>query len=127
MLAFPLLVSSSVRLLPPVESFPFLWPKLVLNLCCAGGFGEPETGAEGSAGLGEPREDGARCEGFLASTKAARGEVFPSEPRGMEPVIGSCCEGEADRDGVLNGMKDTEGRLPVPPTPSADRRDDRDP
>lgn len=84
-------------------------------------------GVPDSAALGEFREFGLSPEGLRASTKAARGELLPSEPRGIEAEIDSFCDGEADNEGVLNGMKDTEGLRPVPLAPSAERRDDLDP
>lgn len=129
-LAFPLLLSSSVRLLPPTESFAFLCPKLLLYLCGGPGFGELDI--EGaSAALDETREGtdpcGPRLEGALASAKAARGDAFPNDPRGTELIDCSACEGEADNDGLLKGMKDTDGLLPTPAPPSAERRDDLDP
>lgn len=65
-------------------------------------------------------------EGFRASFKAANGEAFPKDPR-AEVIICSVCEGEADNEGLLKGMKETEGLLPTPRPPSAERRDDLDP
>ena len=129
-LAFPLLVSSSVLLPPPIDNLAFLCPKLLLYLCGGPGFGELDI--EGtSVTLGEPREGtepcGPRVEGALASAKAARGEPFPNDPRGPEVISCSTCEGEADNDGLLKGIKDTEGLLPTPTPPSAERRDDLDP
>lgn len=131
MLAFPLLVSSSVLLLPPVESLDFLCPKLLLILVGGAGLGELDIdeGTACSPGMGEPREGtepyGLR-EGFRASFNAANGEPLPNEPR-AEAIICSAWEGEADSEGLLNGMKETEGLLPTPEAPSAERRDDRDP
>lgn len=58
MLAFPLLLSSSVLLLPPVDNFDFLCPKLLLYLVGGAGLGELdiEEGTACSPALGEPRE-----------------------------------------------------------------------
>ena len=83
-----------------------------------------------SAAPGELREGtepcGPRVEGALASAKAARGDAFPNDPRGAL-ISCSVCEGEADKEGLLKGMKDTDGLLPTPVPPSAERRDDLDP
>lgn len=124
-LAFPLLLSSSVLLLPPMDNLAFLCPKLLLYLCGGPGFGEEDI--EGaSATFGEPREGiepyGPRVEGALASAKAAKGDAFPNDPRGTEVISCSACEGEADNEGLLKGMKDTDGLLP-----SVERREDLDP
>lgn len=130
-LAFPLLLSSSVLLLPPMDNLAFLCPKLLLYLCGGPGFGELDTEEGTSAAIGEPREGtepyGPRVDGARASAKAAKGDAFPNDPRGTEVISCSACEGEADNEGLLKGMKDTDGLLPTPGPPSADRRDDLDP
>ena len=108
MLARPLLPSSSVRLLPPVDSLDFRCPKLLLYLVGGPGLGELEVdnGIPCSAALSEPRGTepyGLRLVGARASANAANGEDFPSDPRGPEVIIFSACEGDADKDGLLKG------------------------
>lgn len=66
-------------------------------------------------------------EGARASARAASGDAFPNEPLGTELNDCSAWEGEAERDGVLKGMNETEGLRPTPDEPSAERRDERDP
>lgn len=58
MLAFPLLLSSSVLLLPPVDNFDFRCPKLLLYLTGGPGFGDPdiEDGLARSEAFREPLE-----------------------------------------------------------------------
>lgn len=66
-------------------------------------------------------------EGARASAKAARGEFFPKEPRGTEVMDCSAWDGEADKEGLLKGINETEGLLPTPEALSVERRDDLDP
>lgn len=128
-LALPLLLSSSV-LLPPVESFAFRCPKLLLYLAGAGGLVElaGDGGPACSFVLGELR-DGTCPDGWRASARTAKGDDLPNEDpaRGTEDIICSPWEGDADSDGALNGMKETEGLRPTFGGPSADRRDDLEP
>jgi hypothetical protein len=56
----------------------------------------------------------------LASFSEARTGALPREVRG-EPANGDAIAGEADKDGVLNGWKDMEGRRPAAATPSTVR------
>lgn len=64
---------------------------------------------------------------FRASARALRVDVLPSEPRGDEVVSDSAGAGEADSEGALNGMKETEVRLPMLVPASTDLRDDLEP
>ncbi len=134
MLALPLLLSSSVRLLPPVECAAFLCPNALLYLLGgAGALGDTESkdGCPCSAAAGEPLDTTAAwvpadC-GVRASARTASGDDLPKDPLGMDAPICSSCEGEADKEGVLKGMNDTEGLLPALGGPSAERSDDLDP
>jgi hypothetical protein len=125
-LPLPLLVwSSSVLFVPPEDNRPRLWLKLLLYLVIGAGFGELEAeeatafsgilGACFRAGL-----DGVADGMPLASFREARTGALPREVRG-EPANGDVTAGEADKDGVLNGWKDMEGRRAVVVTPSRAR------
>ena len=134
MLAFPLLLlSSSVLLPPPTDNLLRLCPKLLLYRGTGAGLGELESeeGAGASGSTGEVRVGKVFCwpkaEGFRASAKALSAEALPRDPLGDEVKAGSFCCGEADSEGDLNGMNDTDGLLPIGGAPSADRRDDLDP
>lgn len=133
MLALPLLLlSSSVLLPPPDDNFAFLCPKLLLYLVGAG-FGEldPEDATACSCAVGELRKGteprGPRVEGVRTSANAPSVDVRPRDPRANGGAICSVCKGDADNEGVLKGMNDTDGLRPTVGAPSAERRDDLDP
>jgi hypothetical protein len=126
-LPLPLLVwSSSVLFVPPEDNRARLWLKLLLYLVMGAGFGELEvdevTAFSGSlvpclrAGLGGFTGGGMP----LASFREARTGALGKEVRG-EPANGEIIAGDADKDGVLNGWNDMEGRRAGPAAPSAAR------
>ena len=131
MLALPLLLLSSSVLLPPTDNRAFRCPKLLLYLDIDG-FGELETDDGGAcSGVDVPFEAtipwGPRDDGIRASANELKVDVRPTDPRGIDVVICSPCEGEAESEGVLNGMNETEGLLPTAGVPSDDRREDLEP
>ena len=95
------------------------------------GFGELDAEPVTDAGIGELLDGselwGLKLAGALASASAVRAEALPTEVGRLDALTVSACEGDADKDGVLNGMKDTDGLLPTFGAPSADRSDDFDP
>jgi hypothetical protein len=126
-LPLPLLVwSSSVLVVPPEDNRPRRWLKLLLYLVMGAGFGELEaeevTALSGSfapcfGAVPEGYTDGAMP---LASFREARTGALAKEVRG-EPAKGDIIAGEADKDGVLNGWKDMDGRRALPTAPSTAR------
>ena len=131
-LPLPLLVwSSSVFVVPPEDNRARLWLKLLLYLVIGVGFGELEpeeaTAFSGTfepffwAGLGGLASGGMP----LASFKEASTGNLPKDVLG-ELANGEFMAGEADKDGVLNGWKDIDGRRPVPAPPSIARNDGRE-
>ena len=133
MLALPLLMlSSSVLLPPPDDNFAFRCLKLLLYLVGAG-FGEldPEDVATCSCAIGEPREGieprGPRADGVRTSANAPSVDARPRDPRASGGAICSICRGDADNEGVLKGIKDTEGLRATVGAPSTERRDDLEP
>lgn len=126
-LPLPLLVwSSSVLFVPPDDNRARLWLKLLLYRVMGAGFGELEA-EEGTAFSGSFAPCfGAGLEGFtgggmpLASFREARTGALAKEVRG-EPANGDIIAGEAEKDGVLNGWKDMEGRRAVLAAPSTAR------
>ena len=87
------------------------------------GLGDPDGAVAGSVELKvscNPTGDCGSSEFlFRACVKAPVIELRPKEPRG-EAGTWPACEGEADRDGVLKGMNDTEGRRGATGAPSVD-------
>ena len=66
--------------------------------------------------------------GFRASMMALSGEFLFTEPRGEEGGWTSPWLGEAEREGVLKGWKETEVRRPIGGArASPDRKEDREP
>jgi hypothetical protein len=126
-LSLPLLIwSSSVLFVPPEDIRARLWLKLSLYLVMKAGFGELEV-EEVTAFSGNCAPCfGTGLEGFmgnempLASFGEIRTGTLVKEVRG-EPANGDIIVGEADKDGVLNGWKDMEGRRAVPAAPSTAR------
>ena len=90
---------------------------------------DPELVTGGAAGeLFDGTElCGLKLEGALASASTESAEALPIEAGRVDVVMGSACDGDADNDGVLKGMKETEGLLPTFGTPSVERSDDLDP
>ena len=132
-LPLPLLVwSSSVFVVPPEDNRARLWLKLLLYLVIGAGFGELEaeeaTAFSGNFGpcFRARLEEVAGGGMPLASFKEARTGALPREGRG-ELAKGDVMAGEADKDGVLNGWKEMDGRRPGPVTPSVVRSGGREP
>jgi hypothetical protein len=131
MLPLPLLPSSSVLLAPPDESLPFRWLKLLAYLVIGAGLGEPEAedaiAFSGTADVPLKADWGTDPTEFRdrACASEPSAAVFPRELREGEGGGGgsiSFWAGDADNEGALKGLNDTDGRLLVPEAPSTPRK-----
>lgn len=61
--------------------------------------------------LGDDGDCGPNGDGFLASASALKFEALPIKVRGEAGCDWSARDGDADSEGALNGLNDTEGLL----------------